>query len=403
MLLTFARSLVRFWSAVLLAVPVSCAGPSRTTSSAETPPVAEDPAPLSPEAFEKATQTDLTDTDELKGRLPATDVVEFEHIDTFSTQPVLSASEFASATLTSLPDEPDLVYEAEASAAPKLFPITLRSSLVESIKNSTSIATDFQVIGASRVHKIGAGGDDGDIHIGGIAEDIGLPCVVEVMNAKGNPAVDRAKELADDQQTVRAVGAWRLWCEHPGVAQVQFDTRFRGPPSNPDHVLEIHPATKFDALNLTSTFQPIPNYTAYDARKAFTYYESVPCKLEVDDDQETITIRTPQARYNYAEFRIKIEDDAPLITSDGRFLRCTVLDDQGGTVASNRRMVFVKGTPPEKQARSLQKGNIMRVLGIPRMNLAVFSWRARQARTRPEVLTWRLPYEMIIVAVINNG
>jgi hypothetical protein len=51
--------------------------------------------------------------------------------------------------------------------------------------------------------------------------------------------------------------------------------------------------------------------------------------------------------------------------------------------------------------KGLTKGQRLRVLGMPRLDLALVSWRVKNAKTRPEVLTWRLPYEMLIVGVIG--
>jgi hypothetical protein len=282
--------------------------------------------------------------------------------------------------------------------------ITLQDTWITEHRNKAAISISFDAEGMSGIHSIDKGGDDGDVHIGGTSSDVGLPLVVEVMNAKGHPAVALAKTSIDDDTVVNVKGAWRLWCEHPGVPQVQFDTPFDGYPSNPDHVFEIHPATFWETENCLATFKPIASstkdYVAYDAKKAFTYYESVPCQLEHDDTSHTTTIYTPQARYNYAEFFITPEEAAGLSTGDGYILRCTVLDAAGTKVTGNRRMVFVKGTDAYTAALGLQMGQKLHLLGLPRVNLAVIRWRIRNADQRPEVLTWNLPYEMICVAVL---
>ena len=44
----------------------------------------------------------------------------------------------------------------------------------------------------------------------------------------------------------------------------------------------------------------------------------------------------------------------------------------------------------------------MHVLGIPRIDLALVSYRTRVADTRPEVLEWNLPYELIVVGVYDQ-
>ena len=43
----------------------------------------------------------------------------------------------------------------------------------------------------------------------------------------------------------------------------------------------------------------------------------------------------------------------------------------------------------------------MHVLGIPRINLALVSWRAAQAKTRPEALQWNLPFEIVAIAELE--
>lgn len=399
--MTRIRSRLAFFAPFLVALLFSpgCAGTrSRSPDSAGS-------GSLDVASFDLATRADLAIAgDELAdGLLTATLDLP---VDTHDAPARLSPAAFAEATRADAElegEEGVAVAVAEAPAAlaapAKLTQITLNKDFIEQIKNRVTLTTQFQVVGTSKVHKVGAGGDDGDIHIGGIAEDVGLPCVVEVVNAKSHQdAVDNAKELADEQEVTQVTGPWRLWCEHSGVPQIQFDTPYHGAPSNPDHVLEIHPTSKFGDISLLASFVPIPGYKAYDAKKAFDYYESVSGEISVDDADGTVTILTPMARYNYAEFEIEIEDDAPFIVPDGRIVRCSVLDESHNVVASHRRMVFTKSTPPEKAVRKLKRGDRMRVLGIPRINLAVVAWRAKVAAERPEVLTWNLPYEMIIVA-----
>lgn len=390
MLLRFSRGPAL---TLLFALLPACAEAPRRADSFSTPPV------LDAAAFDAATAADLeAASSKVEGRSGAT--LELPPLDTFHSPPRLSAAEFTAATTEDIEaagnlEEADLPPEPAAAGSPKLTQITLTRDFIEQVKNRATLTTEFQVIGASRVHSIGKGGDDGDIHIGGLANDVGLPCVVEIVNAKDHAEqVDRAKELAKDQGVVDVTGTWRIWCEHPGVPQVQFATPYHGPDSNPDHVLELHPTSRFDGKSLLGSYVGIDGYEAYDAKKAFDYYESVPAEMEIDDNGD-VTLWTPQAGYNYAAFQIEI---APLIIPDGRIVRCSVLDDHGNVVTEHRRMVFTKNSAAEKAVRKLGKGDRMRVLGIPRVNLAVIAWRADNAEDRPEVLAWRLPYEMIVVA-----
>lgn len=67
-----------------------------------------------------------------------------------------------------------------------------------------------------------------------------------------------------------------------------------------------------------------------------------------------------------------------------------------------KRMVFVRDTPPEQAVRDKKEGDCLRVLGIPRLDLALVSWRARNAKANPDALTWNLPYEIIVVGVYDS-
>lgn len=384
----------------------------------------DSPDAMSREEFLAATQAELENDagEEMEDRSTAGAVLPGED-DTYSLPDSLSREEFFEATRADLERAGDELLERSAApmrirgetggtihytfapiTAASDFQITLQDSWIAKHRNKATVSVSFDPEGMSKVHAIGKGGDDGDVHIGGVSSDLGLPLVVEVMNAKGHPAVAQAKSDIDDDAVVNVAGAWRLWCEHPGVPQIQFDTPYDGPPSNPDHVFEIHPASSWGTANCLDTFKPIAggnkDYVAYDAKKAFRYYESVPCQLEHDSVSRTTTIYTPQARYNYAEFYITPEESDGLPTGDGYILRCTVLDAAGKRVTGNRRMVFVKGTEPYKAARKLGMGEKLHVLGLPRINLAVVRWRIRNAAQRPEVLNWNLPYEMICVAVL---
>ena len=57
---------------------------------------------------------------------------------------------------------------------------------------------------------------------------------------------------------------------------------------------------------------------------------------------------------------------------------------------------------PEVAVRTKTKGDRLHVLGIPRIDLALVSYRTRVADTRPEVLDWGLPYELIVVGLYEE-
>ena len=105
--------------------------------------------------------------------------------------------------------------------------------------------------------------------------------------------------------------------------------------------------------------------------------------------------------FNYVDFRIRLNED-PHSVEDGRMVMATVLNTDGDELVHNRRMVFASGTAPDKKIQTLKKGAELHVLGIPRIDLALVSFRARRGAEDPSVLTWSLPYEMVVVALLPN-
>ena len=299
-----------------------------------------------------------------------------------------------------------LAVSAAARGGGREWQITLKNSFIEKYQNRVTLTTPYRVI-SYRVH---SAAEDGDAHVAGLTEDVGLACVAEIMNVKSfQGAVSAVKAKAASGESVPVTGAWRLWCEHPDAVpatagpQIQDDVIPDFQTSNPNHVFEIHPLSRFGAIPLESSFQPIPGYTPKKAKAAFQYYESLTCRIVPDPAHQTTTLFTAKAGYNYAEFVLQLEEDQQFVTVDGRITRCSVFTLDGDVVARNRRMVFVHDTPPELAVRTKKKGDKLHVLGIPRIDLALVSYRTRVADTQPEVLGWNLPYEVIVVGVYDEG
>ena len=284
----------------------------------------------------------------------------------------------------------------------KLKRITLRNTFIEKYKNRVTISTPFRVVFAAK--KPHPADQDGDLHVAGLGDEVGLACVAGVMNAKDfQGVVELMNKLQASEELTPLTGAWRLWCEHPGkFPHTQDDVIPPYKSTNPDHVFEIHPITQVGNFELLSSLKPIPGYDPKDAEKAFGIYESLSCTIIPDPEQQTTTILTPGVGYNYVEFNLQLEEDDQFLTVDGRIVRCSALTVDGKQLVSNRRMVFVKNTAPEKAVRSLHKGDVLHVLGIPRIDLAVVSWRARSADAHSEALQWNLPYEIIVVGVYQE-
>jgi hypothetical protein len=66
------------------------------------------------------------------------------------------------------------------------------------------------------------------------------------------------------------------------------------------------------------------------------------------------------------------------------------------------RTAFIKGTEVEVAARTLKKGQRMHVAGIPRISLTLIHFRVEHKNDENDPLTWNLPYEIIVVGVVDD-
>jgi hypothetical protein len=242
------------------------------------------------------------------------------------------------------------------------------------------------------------------MHIAGRAEAIGLPIVAEIMNAGGQTsAMNLVHSLEGSDETVSLTGVWRLWCEHAGEdQQVQGEPLTKFNTTNPPHVFEIHPITKLKNLNLLPSLKPITGFTYKKAEDALLRYAGTRCQIIAGNDN-TITIQTNGVGFNYVECSIEILDD-PFVVDDGRFLFCKILTVDGEVVAQKVRVAFVKDSKPEKKVKTLGKGDTMHIIAIPRIDLALVSFRASHGNDPqfPNILSWNLPFELVAVAVVGQ-
>ncbi len=240
-----------------------------------------------------------------------------------AAQATVPAHRLSRDILLSPPDE-----ERDSRTGAKDWQITLKSSFIEKFKNRATLTTRYRVI-AFKAH---SPREDGDAHVAGLPEDVGLACVAEIMNVKFfRGALADVKTKAQSEELVSITGAWRIWCEHPDAEpatagpQIQDDVIPEFQTSNPNHVFELHPLNEFDGIPLAGSFEPIDGYSPKEASKAFSYYESLPCRIVPDAANQTITLFTSKAGYNYAEFVLELEEDHQFVTLDGRIVRCSAL------------------------------------------------------------------------------
>src|ERR1041384_3906421 len=161
--------------------------------------------------------------------------------------------------------------------------VSLTKGFVQKNKDRATISTTFEV---DKFHKkpkkIGAGSEDGDIHIAGRDSVVFLPMVAEIVNGKReNDTFNFLMGLTEGKE-IPLTGVWRLWFEHPGSEdQVQKTGSVSKPKNtNPDHIFELHPITKFGNFDCRRSFLPITDsgkeFRGYPADKAFGDYEKRP-------------------------------------------------------------------------------------------------------------------------------
>jgi hypothetical protein len=291
-----------------------------------------------------------------------------------------------------------------ASVCSAQIQITLTKEFVNKFADRATIETNFTVSVTSKIHPAS---QDGDIHVAGLAPEIGMVAVAEVMNAKTEKAkaVKVLVDAAGSGSPVRVSGAWRIWCEHGGeqhyVQGEQVD-----PPTNSGeaHVFEVHPITSVNGKNIGHTWDPIPGFTYKDADQAFPIYERT--RSSISDLGSKIMISTEQVGFNYTEFIARLnEAPQPLQGGDGLSVFAEILDTNGELLVHNRRLIIASGTDPEKIFHGMHKGQLVQVVGIPRIDLALVRFRVKNHDTNDKTvgaLNWNLPYELIIAAVTDS-
>jgi len=278
--------------------------------------------------------------------------------------------------------------------------LVLKRAWIEKFKDRATIDASFTIDHAHP--RPNAGADDGDMHVAGRApKEIGLPMVAELMNAIETPMV--TKVIHDNEgngKSLPVAGAWRVWFEHPpsSVAQVQFAVVPPAGNTNPDHCFEIHPLTKLNGVDVTSTLHSIAGFTPKDPAAAFAAYEKLSLSLRVN--QTAVTLDSKKVGFNYVRFTMKTMGRRTILKDGGLAVVADVLPDDGeedDAIAHNVRMIFIPGSEPFKRAQTLAVGEELHVLGIPRLNLNAISTFIRAAGST--AVTRKLPYEMIIVAL----
>ena len=281
--------------------------------------------------------------------------------------------------------------------------LELNKGFIEKYKNKLTISTHYVVDAAHKRPNPAA--KDGDMHIAGRAPEIGLATVAEIQNAASVPdAVAIIHQVEGSGQSTALSGVWRIWPEHGGdnthIQQSDAGAPFEGDaPTNPPHVFEVHPILKVADQDLSSTLRPIEGFEAKEADEAFPRYER--SSFEIIPSEDRVRMRMRMIGFNYVKFLLRLRKRFHR-EEDGEFISAAIYsdkEDEQELLVHDRRVGFVAGTAPDEKQKSLNVGDCMLVLGIPRIDLALVSWRIRHGG---DALRWSMPYEIVAVGVYDD-
>ena len=280
--------------------------------------------------------------------------------------------------------------------------ITLSNAFIEKYKDRATIDATLTIDRARP--RPNAPSHDGDSAAAGREAEIGLATVIEVMNAAAPPgagALDLIRQAEQSGRPLAVRGVWRLWCEHGGDSQqVQGQPLQPLDSVDPPHVFEIHPLLRVADQDLAASFQPLEELTYRDADEAFQRFETLASHVTSGDGTTTITTR--MAGFDYVEFVIQLAEEPTHLLADGLAVKAAVLNTQGALLVRERRMVAAAGTAPYLRLKALHKGDTLHVVGIPRIDLSLLSWRIAHGTQIAGILDWSLPYEMVLVAAFGD-
>jgi hypothetical protein len=285
--------------------------------------------------------------------------------------------------------------------------LDLSQDFIENYKNRLTIEGQFVVDAAHSAPN--SPSEDGDLHAAVRSSVIGLSTVAEIQNGKDSAdAVSAINNAVGDSGGLSFVGVWRIWPEHGGDRQhVQVEglgNKWDGPgPTNPPHVFEVHPLTQVKGIDLLGNLRPIDGYEYKRADDAFQRYESAHFEIE-PNGSDRVRLHMRMVGYNYVEFLMRLTKRFHR-DPDGEFVAAGIYDLNGELLVRDLRVGFVKGSTPDDKQQTLQVGQCLHMIGIPRVDLALVSWRLnhRSDPQYPNVLNWSLPYEIIGVGVFQDA
>jgi hypothetical protein len=279
--------------------------------------------------------------------------------------------------------------------------VLLKNSWISSFKNRVTMALTYKL---EKAHKkpnpVGEKSDDGDMHLAGRSKEVGLPFVVEIVNAglgAHGTVLESIKDLVADADSINIEGAWRLWFEHPAKKAQQQGATVPAPKNtNPPHVFEIHPVTKWGDDRLDESFVPIEGFTGHPAATAFGRFEKM--IVTVTRGKAFTSFESKMIGFNYVDFTIVLTGP-PKKVADGFMVLARIGDLDGKIIVNTpRRMVIAGDTAPAALIQTAKKGATFTALGIPRLNLERLMEKAETGKSVPV----QGAYEMIIVGLTKS-
>jgi len=283
--------------------------------------------------------------------------------------------------------------------------LEINRTFLEKYKNLLTINVPYIVDAAHKNPNPPA--KDGDMHIAGRSPAIGLATVAEIQNAKdASAAILRVKSVEGTPNQIRITGVWRIWPEHGGDND-HIQVSGAGPrytktgPTNPPHVFEIHPILQIEDQDLRATLRPIIGFKPKEANDAFARYEHA--SFEITKKGKRVVMHMRMVGFNYVEFLMRLNKRFERV-DDGEFVSASIYsaDNDEELLVHDRRVGFVAGTAADAKQRTMKVGECIRLLGLPRVDLALVAWRLENAKKRPEALKWSMPYEMIAIGVYDD-
>lgn len=283
--------------------------------------------------------------------------------------------------------------------------LEINRTFLDKYKNRLTISVPYIVDAAH--NKPNLPDKDGDMHIAGRSPAIGLATVAEIQNAKdASAAIQLVKSVEGTTNQIQVTGLWRIWPEHGGdndhIQKAGPGARYtKTGPTNPPHVFEIHPILKIQNEDLHDTLRPIEGFKPKDADEAFARYERA--NFEIARKGKRVVMHMRMVGFNYVDFVMRLKTRFKRV-EDGEFISASIYSNgkDEELLVHDRRVGFIAGTAADVKQRTMKVGECMRVLGIPRVDLALVAWRLDNAKKRPEALKWSMPYEMIAIGVYDD-